>query len=120
MGSKPPTTINFEELGFGIMRPGKTISKKIGNRNRRFKGWFGTDAFIVAIIWKNLFKIGWIAHVRSQNPVQLLLALSFMQTYATEDNMASLFGGIDKKNMRKLVWFYANGISEMASKVVSS
>ena len=105
MRPKPPTTINFEELGFGFMRPGKTISERIGYQNRRFKGWFGTDAFIVAIIWKNLFKMSRMAHIRTPNPVHLLWALNFIQTYATEENMASLFGGVDEKNMRKWVWF---------------
>ena len=57
--------------------------------------------------------------MRSPSPAHLLWALSFMKTYATEENMASFFGGVDEKTMWKGVWFYANGISEMASKVVS-
>ena len=60
-----------------------------------------------------------MVHIRSPNPVHLLWALSFMQTYATEEKTASLFGGVDGKLMQKWVQFYANDISEMASEMVS-
>ena len=59
-----------------------------------------------------------MAHIRSAKPVHLLWALYLMQTYATEENMISLFGGVDEKNMRKWFWFYTNGMSDMASKVL--
>ena len=53
----------------------------------------------------------------SAKPVHLLWALSFMQTYTTEENMAALFGVVDEKVMLEWVWFYANEISEMSLRV---
>ena len=31
-----------------------------------------------------------------------------------------LYGGVDEKTVRKWVWFYVQGISELASKAVSN
>ena len=58
------------------------------------------DAFIIAIIWKKMFIMGWMAHIKSPNPVHLLWALSFMQTYVIEENTASPFGRVDEKTCR--------------------
>ena len=42
--------INFEELGLVIKGHGKPSFKITGIRSRKFKGFFGIDAFIIELI----------------------------------------------------------------------
>ena len=115
------TAGGFETIGFAMMLPKKPNPGRYSNKTRlrRFKGWFGTDAKIVALTWAGLFASGWLNYARHPKPVHLLWALLFLQTYSTESILASQAGGVDEKTLRKWVWFYAEGIARLTSKVVS-
>ena len=111
--------VDFEELGFQLMRPGKVYNSGVNVNRKRFVSWFGTDAFIVLIIWKFLFKSRWMECINQHKPEHLLWARNYMKTYATEANISSNFGGVDEKTIRKWVWFYICGIADLSCRVVS-
>ena len=56
------SNIDFEDLGFKTMIPNKRKPRTINkaSRNRYFRDWFGTDAFIAVLMCKILFKNGWL------------------------------------------------------------
>ena len=114
------STIDFEALGFETMRPGKKIPSSESVRTRRFRSWFGTDEFVVSLVWKKLDETGWLLKAISVKPVHLLWALNFLQVYAKEEVTAALFRSIDRKTLRKWVWFFVNGVASLAKKVVST
>ena len=62
---------------------------------------------------------GWLSKVNKANPFHLFWALKFLKNYETESVCAAKFDGVDEKTLRKWVWFYISGISQLASKVVS-
>ena len=109
----------FEDLAYEKMRPGKNKNRVLSFRTRRFRSWFGTDSFIVSLIWKMLHFSGWLSKTNKPNPFHLFWALNFLKNYETESVCAAKFDGVDEKTLRKWVWFYISGISQLASKVVS-
>ena len=110
---------DFEDLAFEKMRPGKTNNRSAIFSRRRFRSWFGTDPFIVSLIWEMLHMFGWHSKTTKANPFHLLWALNFMKNYETESECAIKFANVDEKTLRKWVWFYVTGISRLASNVVS-
>ena len=116
---KLPSSSDFEDLAFDTMRPGKSNNRAAKFSSRRFRSWFGTDPFIVALIWEMLYMCGWLSKTTKANPSHLLWALHFMKNYETESEGAKNFDGVDEKTLRKWVWFYVTGISKLASDVVS-
>ena len=98
------STIDFEALGFETMRPGKKIPSSESVRTRRFRSWFGTDEFVVSLVWKKLDETGWLLKAISVKPVHLLWALNFLQVYAKEEVTAALFRSIDRKTLRMCVF----------------
>ena len=108
------------KLAFETMRPGKKYCATSSVSKRRFRYWFGTDAYIVSLIWEMLYMSGWMySFLTKPNPIHLFWALNFLKNYETESVCASKFGGVDEKTLRKWVWFYIKGISSLASQVVS-
>ena len=95
------SNIDFEDLGFKTMTPNKRKPRTKAIRNRYFRDWFGTEAFIAELIWKILFKNGWLFTANAVKPVHLLWTLNFMQAYSKERTMSSLFDGADPKTLRK-------------------
>ena len=85
---------------------------------RKFRSWFGTDPFIVSLVWFLLSQSGWIKKINEAKPLHLLWSLNFMKNYSFEHTSSSLFH-VDEKTFRKWVWFFVEGISTLASKVVS-
>lgn len=109
----------FKDLAFETLKPSTRTRKNIGPYAlRRFRGWFGTDPFIVSLVWGLLSQKGWIKKINGTKPIHLLWALNFLKNYNVEHVSASLFG-VDEKTLRKWVWFFVNGISTLASIVVS-
>ena len=119
MNIEIPSADDFEDLAFKTMRPGKKNRKNVGFSGRRFRSWFGTDPLIVQLIWRMLYESRWLFKGYFAKPIHLLWSLHFLKNYETESENASIYGSVDEKTVRKWVWFYIQGISKLASKVVS-
>ena len=86
---------------------------------RRFRSWFGTDPFIVSLIWEMMYMCEWYSKTTKANPSHLYWALQISWKNQTESEGTTNFDGVDEKTLRKWVWFYVTGISKLASDVVS-
>ena len=120
MNIEIPSADDFEDIAFKTMRQRRSYKKNVGYSGRRFRSWFGTDPLIVHLIWKILYESCWLFKAYSVKPIHLLWSLHFLKNYETESENASIYGCVDEKTVRKWVWFYVQGISELASKVVSN
>jgi len=108
---------DFDELGCKMMGFNKKGKKA---RKRRFMAHFGLDPRMVSIVWQHLAASGWLhfAGVRGAKPEHFLWCLHWFKCYDTEEICAACFG-CDEKMFQKWVWFYAEGIANLSSSVVS-
>ncbi len=115
----------FEKLGTQMMLPtkkgrAKALQGSKKKQHRRFQSWFGTQPSIISIIWERLITYGWlIKTVKIPNPIHLLWALHFLQTYNTESMLSATVGGVHPDTFRKWSWHYIQGISYLANTIVS-
>ena len=107
-------------LRLGSDLKGKTISTANIN-SRRFKSWYGIDWKLMSVVWKLLWRIGWMKQLkhRKPNPIHLLWALSFLKAYMKEEDHAADVGK-EAKTFRKWAWFYVKGIAALVPRVVSA
>ena len=108
---------------FGILS-----SSIIGAYNRntkkhrhRFHAAFGIPPHLVAHVWKDLCRGGFLDHLgpRSLRPIHLLWALLWLKCYNKEGVNASMVG-CDEKTFRKWSWFYSECIADLDKKYVSA
>ena len=94
------------------------MSKSI--RTKIFRSWFGIDEFVVSLVWKKLYEMGWLLKAisvkLSVKPVLLLWTLNFLQIYAKEEVNEDLFRSIDCKNHTKRFWYFLNGVASLTKK----
>ena len=114
--SRDFSPLDFLELGTELKR------RKVSTDNVnhcRFKTWFGIDWNLMSVVWHLLWSIGWMARLKQQaNPKHLLWTLLFLKEYKKEGDHAADFEA-EEKTVRKWVWFYAEGIAALVSRVVS-
>lgn len=107
----------FEELGMAIM--GRHRRGSVTIQLRRFVALFGVEPYVCALVWHELVASSWTAFTRCPKPEHLLWALLFLKCYPTEELLATQVGAVDEKTIRKWVWFYVEGIANLATKFVS-
>jgi len=108
---------DFELLGSKMMGFNKKGKKAI---KHHFMAHFGLDPKMVSIVWQKLAASGWLrfAGVRGAKPEHFLWCLYWFKCYDTEELCAARVG-CDEKTFRKWAWFYAEGIANLSSSVVS-
>jgi hypothetical protein len=112
----PPTAAQFELMGRRIASYQFSRSQKI--LRKRFVEHFGTDPFVVQLIWMLIYNaIDLKPH--QKNPDHLLWAFYFLKGYETEGRCASRCG-CDEKTFRKWIWLYIGIVADFDVDVVSS
>lgn len=110
---------DFERLGCSMANIPRRGSARI--RLRRYKGHFGANPQVVASLWMKLAQSGWLSYAgfRGPKPQHLLWCLLWLKGYAVEEVSAAQMG-TSEKTFRKWVWFYAEGIANLDSDIVSN
>ena len=87
---------------------------------RRFKSWFGCRPKYVAVIWFDLYTIGYLdeSPAKKVEPKHLLMGLHFLKAYKSEENNATSFR-CDEKTFRQWSWYFVKGIAKLDSVYVS-
>ena len=96
VGKKLPPSSDFEDLSLKK----KDQEKNNGSakfRDRHLCSYFGTDSFIVLLIWEILHIYGRISKSIKANPFHSLWFLNFMKNYKTESEGDAKFDSVDEK-----------------------
>ena len=110
------TIEEVERIGCELM--GKKFTKRHDYFIRRFRGWYGVDPAVVAILWNMLETNGICRRIKSNNIIHLMWALHFLKDYGTEHQYSALFN-VDEKTYRKWIWLYIEAIFSLVRRIVS-
>ena len=87
---------------------------------RRFRSFFGVDPIHCTMVWTILDGYNFNgSRPNGMKPVHLLWALLFLKSYACDDILCALAGGVDKKTFRKWCWFFIRAVSSIEDDFVS-
>ena len=92
--------------------------ESLTERDRWFRGIFGTSPQIVSILWNMLDPNITMDYLQDISPKHLLWTCMFMKSYCTETYLAC-FLGVTEKTLRKWVWIFIEAISFLEPDVVS-
>jgi len=112
--------VDFFSLGWDLQLPGESPKRNVEYRNRIFKSWYGTKPDNVRKLWNRLYDSGWIQNLPTSEPKHLLWALYLMRVYGPNEETLAAQMRCDAKTFRKYSWYYIEGISKEAPKLVSS
>ena len=115
-GVKLVSANEFAVLGSDLITAGVGTKK----HQHRFRAAFGIPPRLVAILWKDIARGGFLNHLgpRSLKPIHLLWTLLFLKCYHKEGINAS-FVGCDEKTFRKWTWFYSKCAADLDKQYVS-
>jgi hypothetical protein len=109
------------ELLFG--EHGRIFRRKEDYRLKQFRVHFGKDPTILASVWRNIIRDGWILRRGNANNKpklkHFLWAFYNLQVYPKEYNAAATFG-CDEKTWRKWTRVYAEAVARLVGKYVSN
>jgi hypothetical protein len=109
--------LQFNALGQHIAKYRPSPSARVSRE--RFVAFFGIEAYLCSIVWKDILENGATLPLKSKpKPEHFLWALLFLRRYDTEPILASI-AGCDEKTFRKWCWFYLDAIANLDRKYVS-
>ena len=95
-----------------------TMKEGIGDSDRRYASFFGSNPEVCNIAWGLLNRYGLLPEGGHEE--HMMWTLIFLKTYKTENNLAALLGGIDEKTLRKWVQLFVGALAELEGVVVST
>ena len=108
---------DFWEIGLSIMNcENSRASKK--TLTKRFLSFLGAEPLYISMIWLLLEQSGWLRFGAQIKECHLLWTFMFLKVYSTETVQARTVG-CDEKTFRERVWFLAEGIANLDTKLVS-
>jgi hypothetical protein len=113
----PPDAAFFLSVGQTLCNRNIKQGAAIMPQVRKFRSKFGTGPEVCAALWLLLFP-DLIADEKAC--AHILWALMWLKTYAKEEPLTLLGGGVDAKTYRKWAWFYINAIADLEPDVVSN
>jgi hypothetical protein len=113
------TTVEFLELGLEIAGFGGQRQRSVKIKIRRFRGHYGISPEACSAVFVDLQTTA-IAKARIDKPDihSFLMALDWLKTYKTEEQMAGAFGN-NEKTIRLKVWKYIGAVQAFKRDKVS-